>query len=123
MLAFQIEIDDHCWQVAGIENWESLLLQLSAFQLRGDPEIEINVHATFGADERGVNNVRWAKSPKLSLGSKVTVRVVETDRADEPIRSYRYDADVQESPFTAGEVQRMDREEWQRLKAKFGPKD
>lgn len=122
-MAFQIEIDDRCWQVAGIENWELLLLQLNAHQLGGDPEIEINVHATFGADERGVNNVRWAKSPKLALGSKVTVRVVDVDRVDEPIRSYRYDADVQESPFTAEEEERMDREEWARLKAKFEPDD
>ena len=122
-MAFQIEIDDHCWQVAGIENWEMLILQLSAIRPGGDPEIEINVHATFGADERGVNNVRWAKSPKIALGSKVTVRVVETDRADEPIRSYRYDADVQENPFTAEEEERMDREEWLRLKAKFEPND
>jgi hypothetical protein len=87
VLAFQIEIDGHSWQLAGIEDWETLLLQLSAIRPRGDPEIEIHVHATFGADERGVNNVRWAKSPKLALGSQVTIRVVEADRADEPIRS------------------------------------
>jgi hypothetical protein len=123
VLAFRIEIDGHSWQVAGVEDWEMLLLQLSAIRPRGDPEIEMDVHATFGADERGVNNVRWAKSPKLALGSQVTIKVVEADHADEPIRSYRYDADVQESPFTAEEEERMEREEWQRLKAKFEPDD
>lgn len=121
MLAFHIEVDGERWLLAGHQDQDHLLLQLSAFGHREIGEFNLDVHSVFGLDKNGVNNARWVSSPKLAIGSKVTITLVDADNPDAPHRCYRYDREVQESPFTAEEEERMEREEWLRLKAKFGP--
>lgn len=56
----------------------------------------------------------------LAVGMQVTIKIVEADRADEPVRRYRSDREVQENPFTDEEIER---EDWLRLKAKFEPEN
>ena len=121
MLAFQIEVDGERWLLAGVENWKLLMFQLSASRyLPPKEEFTLDVTGVFDLNETSVNNARWTSSPKLSVGSTVIVTLVDTDNPDKPHRCFRYDAEVQESPFTAEEEERMEREEWLRLKAKFG---
>ena len=65
-------------------------------------------------------HVRWSKR-QLTIGSKITIEITETDAPDEPERRYRSDREVQESPYSDEEIEQFEREEWLRLKAKFEP--
>ena len=123
MLAFDIEIDGKRWLLAGVENWKLLHLQLTSSRYVLPEETSVSVSATYEADKSGANNARWAPSPNLSIGSKIIVTLVDTDKADKPMRVYRYDEHVQDNPFTPEEEERMEREEWLRLKAKFEPEE
>jgi hypothetical protein len=49
------------------------------------------------------------------------INIVETDQPDPPVRRYRSDRKVQESPFSDEEIEQMEREDYERLKAKFEP--
>lgn len=55
------------------------------------------------------------------VGSKVVIEVIETDAPDPPVRRYRSDREVQESPYSDEEIEQLEREELRRLKAKFEP--
>ncbi len=57
----------------------------------------------------------------MTVGSKVVINIVETDQPDPPVRRYRSDRLVQESPFSEEEIEQMEREDYVRLKAKFEP--
>jgi hypothetical protein len=49
------------------------------------------------------------------------IEVIETDAPDPPVRRYRSDREVQESPYSDEEIEQFEREELRRLKAKFEP--
>ena len=123
MLAFEIEIDDKRWLVAGANEWKLLNFQLNASRYVEPLEISAGVGGSEADGDDGCSySFRWA-SVNLALGSKVTVTIVETDEVDPPPRRYRYDAVAQENPFTAEEEAEMERAEWLRLKAKFEPEN
>jgi hypothetical protein len=121
VLAFDIEIDGKRWLLAGAEDWKILHLQLTASRYVLPEEISLSVGGTIDRDEGSANSIRWASSSDLPMGTKVTVTLVDTDKPEKPLRIYRYDEHVQESPFTAEEEEAMERAEWLRLKAKFQP--
>lgn len=127
MLAYEIWIDDVRVALAGFSDWAVLSAHVTAVQERhGDrrraQELEFSVGGLSETDENGAAyHVRWTKK-ELTVGSKVAIQIVDTDNPDEPARRYRSDRAVQESPFTDEEIEQFEREEWQRLKAKFEPK-
>ena len=63
-------------------------------------------------------HMRW-EPRQLQVGSQVTINVIETEQVDEPLRRYRSDRQVQESPWTDQEIEKFEREEWVRLKTQF----
>ena len=126
MLAFDILIDGVRLARAGFEDWAVLSAHVTAVRERHnarqrDGELEFSVGGLSQSDEDGAAyHVRWAKR-ELEVGSKITIEVIDTDTPDEPLRRYRSDREVQESPYSADEIEQFEREELQRLKAKFEP--
>ena len=127
MLAFELFVDDRRICLAGMEDWAVMSVILSAVQPREDRErprtSELNISAG-GLSETDASgaayHARWGKVD-LQVGSKVVINLVDTDQPDPPIRRYRSDREVQESPYTDEEWEQMEREDYQRLKAKFEP--
>jgi hypothetical protein len=127
MLAFELFIDDERICLAGMEDWAVMSVIVSAVRARDGGErpreakLDVHVGGLSEDDSDGVaHHARWARID-LTTGSRVSVNVVETDHPDPPVRRYRSDREVHESPFTDEEIEEMEREDWLRLKAKFEP--
>lgn len=127
MLAFQVEIDGESFAVAGVEDWSILALHVNA--ARGDPaadtafsredSFDFSVGGLTEADTQGDSyHFRWPRK-ELHIGSKVTVTIVETDTPDAPIKRYRSDQKVQESPFTEAELRELRWQDYLLLKEEF----
>lgn len=127
MLAFKIEIDGEDFLIAGFEDWSILSLHVNAS--RGSPtapfestrfdEARFSVGGLSESNAHGISHhVRW-KEKALPIGSRVTVTVVESDHPDVPLKRYRSDAKVQESPFTEDEIREMRWKDYLNLKKEF----
>jgi hypothetical protein len=128
MLSFKVEIDDKEFVLAGFEDWSILSLHVNA--RRGNPdstfesshtdEARFSVGGLSKPDASGVSyHVRW-RDQELSVGSRIVVRVVETEDPDAPLKRYRSDSKVQENPFTEEEMREMQRKSYLELKKEFG---
>jgi hypothetical protein len=71
-----------------------------------------------GGDVR--HHFRWTNAP-LSIGSRISINVVETASVDPPKNRYRSDAKIQENPFTEEEILEMRYRNYLQLKAEFEP--
>ena len=126
MLAFEISIDGVRLARAGFADWSVLSAHVTAIQEgSGRPdrkgELEFSVGGLSKSNADGAQyHVLWPKR-QLTIGSKISIELVETDEPDEPQRRYRSDREVQESPYSDEEIEQFEREEWLRLKAKFDP--
>lgn len=126
MLAYEILIDGVHFARAGFADWSVLSAHVTAIQEgAGRPdrkgELEFSVGGLSKSDTDGAQyHVRWPKR-QLTIGSTITIEIVETEEPDEPVHRYRSDRQVQESPYSDEEIEQFEREEWERLKAKFEP--
>ena len=126
MLAFELSVDGERVCLAGMEDWAVMSVILSAVRARsGDRarngELDVSAGGLSETDADGVYyHARWARV-NLKVGSKVTINLVETDEPDLPVRRYRSDREIQEPAFTDEEIEEMERQDYQRLKAKFEP--
>ena len=129
MIALLVEIDGERYVLAGVEDWSLISAHLTAMRgVEGDSEarnkedeIEVSIGGLTRAD--GSNHryhFRWPRRD-LRVGSKVTISVVDSEACDPPIKRYRSDKEVQESPFTDEEMVEMRRQDYLRLKAEFEP--
>lgn len=127
MLAFKVEIDGVPVVVAGAEDWVVLGLHVSA--AKGDPNAQAEFgredHIRFsvgGLSERTVegeaHHFRW-KEQRLAVGSCVVVSVIDAESPDPPVKRYRSDSTVQESPFTEEEMREMRWQDYLALKKEF----
>lgn len=127
MLALQVEVDDELFTLAGAEDWGLLSMHISAN--RGDPNapaesartdhIELSVGGLAEANSASISeHIRWGRR-ELQLGSKVTLRVVETSSPSVPIKRYRSDREVQEQPLTEEEIHQMRWNSYLELKKEF----
>lgn len=126
MLAFDVVIDGARLAVAGFADWSVLSAHVTAVQEgAGRPDRKGELEFSVGglsktADDGAQHHVRWTKR-QLTIGSKITIEIVETEAPDEPDRRYRSDREVQESPYSDEEMEQFEREEFERLRAKFEP--
>jgi hypothetical protein len=124
MLAFKVEIDGKLVHVAGVEDWSILALHITAS--RGDadaPEAgSLTRYSVGGLTKSDGSEIqyhfRWQER-ELTLGSTVSVQVIETDSPDPVIKRYRSDAIAQESPFTDAEMREMRFQDYLALKTEF----
>ena len=128
MLAFEVWIDGERQCLAGVEDWAVLSAHVTACRHRDQTppppdELEFYVGGMTETDETGASHhFRWRRR-NLELGMQVTIKVVDADRPDEPVRRYRSDREVQEPAFTDEEIEEFERADWLRLKAKFEPEN
>ena len=124
MLAFRVELDGEELAVAGAEDWAVLALHVTAS--RNEASVEPFAHADAsvgGLTLRDANaqqyHFRW-KGRDLKVGSRVVVTLIETNSPTAPVKRYRSDAEVQESPYTEEEMREMRRQDYLELKKEFG---
>jgi hypothetical protein len=129
MLAIQIDVDGERFAVIGAEDWSLLHADIIAMTAERDSKvrdgyIELNAHGMTVPDAAKIrHHLRWPRK-SLSVGSIVTMTVVDTTLVDPPVKRYRSDADVQESAFTDEEFREMRYQDYLALKAQFeGKKD
>ena len=127
MLAFEVADDGELLCVAGIEDWAVLHAGISGVRRgRGHApdrdEVNLDVGGLSETNATGASyHSRWKGLRSLQVGTTVTIKILETDRVDEPVRRYRSDKEVQEPAFTVEELEEFEREDYARLKAKFEP--
>ena len=125
MIAFRLSINGDNPKDYGFEDWSILTSHLFA---RRNPEsrdiddIEFSINGL--AEEVEANTLEHVRFGKLALkvGDNLTIQIVETESVEKPIKRYRSDSLVQENPFTKEEIFEMERQEYERLKDKFGNK-
>ena len=126
MIAFKVEIDGQQVAVAGVDDWSVLMLNIAAGRAESMTlirpqldDIQLAIAGHTQDDASGITqHFRWL-GRDLSIGSQVSVTIVETDHPDPPLKRYRSDADVQESAFTEEELEAMDRKYYLELKREF----
>ena len=127
MIALVVEIDGEKYLVAGVEDWSLISAHLTAMRgSAGDseaknPEDEIDL-AIGGLTRPDASkqrfHFRWPRR-ELKVGSSVKITVVDVQECDAPIKRYRSDKEVQESPFTEEEMREMRRQDYLKLKEEF----
>jgi len=127
MLAFEIQIDGKQEILAGESDWSLLSLHLTCNKASPDAPaesarvdyIDLSAGGLSEPDASGAcYHFRWPRK-NLKVGSVVTITIIETECADPPIKRYRSDREVQESPFTDQEVREMRWESYLELKKEF----
>lgn len=122
MLAFEIMINGEKVLAAGVEDWDLIHADIMARRAKEaieSDEYELSVGGLPQQIEDGkLEHIRWGRT-ELKLGDQITIRLIETDAADPPIRRYRSDRQVQEEPFTEEEILEMQKETYIELKKKF----
>lgn len=104
MLALEVRVEDERLCLAGMEDWALISATLIANRNRhpaapkGD-DIVRDIGALSEPDSAGVSHhARW-NGRKLAVGMTVTIKIVETDRPDGPIKRFRADHEVCDEPF------------------------
>jgi hypothetical protein len=121
MLALVISINGEQVLVAGEETCE--LLTADIFAMRDsdadESEYHISVSGLPDQTEKGKHHhLRWKRTP-FNVGDEISIRLTEVSTADPPIRRYRSDNEVQESPHTEEEVRELQWKTYLFLKEKF----
>ena len=122
MLAFEVKVNGKKIGTCGFDDWGVLSANLSAGRGDGDSILD-GVRLHVGGLERGGDNepahhVRFI-GELLNVGDTVEFAIVDTVDVMPPLKRYRSDHEVKESPFTEEELERMERETYEELKAKF----
>ncbi|MDP3460827.1 MAG: hypothetical protein Q8S09_16270 [Hyphomonas sp.] len=126
MIAFELSINGEPAGTFGFEDWtilSAILVASKANARRPDSvdEFRLDIGGLETNREPGAHyHLRLFKT-LLGMGDEVLLRIVETDLVNAPIKRHRSDRTVQESPFTEEEELEFEREEYERLKAKFEP--
>ena len=127
MIALLVEIDGKKHVVAGVEDWSLISAHLTAMcGVAGDreapnaeDEIDISIGGLTRPDSSGQRfHFRWPRR-ELKVGSTVKITVIDTQACDPPVKRYRSDKEVQESPFTEEELREMRRQDYLKLKKEF----
>ncbi len=126
MLALKVSINGKENFVAGLEDWDSLHAVIMALREASDDNtdlIDFKIGGLAEEVEAGkLEHVRWP-TIKLDIGDEVTLAIIDANVADKPLKRYRSDSTVQESPFTDEELFELEKQDYLRLKEKFKHED
>ncbi len=122
MIALEISINGKKVLTAGVEDWDLLHANIIAKRAREQQEhdeFDINVGGLpQQVEQEKLEHIRWGRK-KLQIGDEITIRLIDTDSVDAPLKRYRSDKKVQEQPFTDEEIYQMQKETYLELKKKF----
>jgi hypothetical protein len=124
MLAYEVTLNDQKLPLAGMEDWSSMSIILSAVrdeQEDGGIDFTFHLGGMSLVDENDIcYHARWEKPQMgIAVGSEIHIRIVESDDVSPPVRRYRSDREVQECPFTEEEMREMRYQDYLSLKAEF----
>lgn len=126
MLALEISINGKKFVLAGFQDWNLLHAHVNASrseEINMADELEVVVGGLARpVDSDKLEHVRWGRK-SLAVEDEVRFRFVNTEAADKPIKRYRSDRSVQESPFTDEEIREMQFKDYIRLKRIFEGED
>ena len=122
MIAFKVSINGNEKFITGIEDWDSLHAVIMALRAdSGDHDHELNLKigglAQITYPEK-LEHVRWPHLD-LKIGDEVLISVVDVETADDPVKRYRSDKNVQENAFTDEEIFELQKQDYLRLKELF----
>ena len=123
-LSLLVEIDGERFVVAGSDDWAVLDVTVTAVRANAktrskENSIEVTVRGVCEQSVPGEHHgMRWGNRI-LRVGSKICVTVVSTAQRDEPIKRYRSDSTVQESPYTDEEWREMRYRDYLALRSEF----
>lgn len=120
MLAFEISVNNEYIGKCGFEDWVLLNAYVTASKRGAAPDVE-NISFSVGglAEEKSENQHVRIIQRDLKIGDVVEIKILESDHVIDPIKRYRSDSQIQENPFTEEEILQMEREDYERLRAKF----
>ena len=121
MLALVISINGKEVLIAGEETCE--LLHAAIFAMRrsdaDESEYHIDVSGLPEQREQGKHeHLRWRPTP-FNVGDEILIRLTDVSTADPPLKRYRSDSTVQESPYTDEEIREKQWQMYLSLKKKF----
>jgi hypothetical protein len=124
MLAFRVEVEGEEIAIAGAEDWAVLSLIVSASRSEASEQPFAHADAWLGGltlrdKSAQQHHLRW-KERDLKVGSRVVVTLIETDVPTTPVKRYRSDAKIRESPYTEEEMREMRRQDYLQLQKEFG---
>lgn len=122
MIVFEVTINGQKIKSCGTENCSVLNVILNSVGFKSADDLG-DLHLRMGgmtdSDEENVcYHLRFGEVP-LKIGDEVSVRIIESNQADAPIKRYRSDRERKESPFTEEEILEFDKIEYERLKKIF----
>jgi hypothetical protein len=88
MRAFEVHLNGKRLCVAGIDGDCVLSVIVNHVAGHDRNELWLNVGGLISTTEE---HLRW-KTPRLKVGDKVALRIVETDQVDKPVKRYRTDS-------------------------------
>lgn len=123
MIALRIRVNGDEILVIGQEDvsilHSSIVVSRGNFERDVDDYIRLNAHGLSQETEKGYReHFRW-KDRELQIGDVVEIAVLEANEIDPPVKRYRSDSEVQESPFTEEELREMRYNDYLRLKEEF----
>ena len=123
MIAFEIKINGEKVLLAGIEDWDLIHANILARREAETNDYDLKIGGLpIQTEKDKLEHVRWADI-KLNLNDEITIKIVEIESADNPIKRYRSDNKVQEDPFTDEEIFEMQKQDYLILKEKFKNED
>lgn len=122
MIVFEVAINGKKIKSCGTENCSVLNVILNSVGFKSADDLG-DLHLRMGGmtdpDEENVSyHFRFGEIP-LKIGDEVSVRIVEANEADTPIKRYRSDHERRENPFTEEEILEFERADYERLKKVF----
>jgi hypothetical protein len=129
VLAFEVAVDGKPFARAGAEDWAVLTCIVTADRSMGrrgalaHDDLRLRVGGLSQRDKDGVSyHLRWGNSENLlTVGSEITLRVIETAEVDPPRRRHFENPVNEESPYTKDEERQSRYRDYLELKAEFEP--
>ena len=121
MKAFRVVVDGRPQGDLGVADFcnESVIITIACGSEAQPPDYRLHVGGLTRSDENGVSRYyRWA-IPSIREGSRIEVEIVDSENCAPPVKFYRNDHEVHESPYTEGEERALRRQDYLELKKQF----
>ncbi|MBI1425759.1 MAG: hypothetical protein GC149_20225 [Gammaproteobacteria bacterium] len=121
MLAIRIKVNDKYHVTAGQNDWAMISMHVTASRDKGgvDDYVRLSTGGISKATRQGYcEHFRWPAA-NLAPGDKVELEIVDVEQIDAPLKRYRSDNDVQESPYSEEEWKELRYKDYLLLKEEF----
>lgn len=123
MIALRVHINGKHIVTGGQDDWSVLTTHVTVTRKENEGADEGRLRYSTGGmslpnEDRFCQHFRWDDA-EIKIGDKVEIEIVSTEDFTPPMKRYRSDREVQESPFTEDEEREMRYENYLELKKEF----